>query len=129
MSKGPLSGINRKARNWIAANVDLLQVLIDADEPLPLEAWPEELHGRVLRGAEVDAIRTEVDEDTEYHRHQYDLTPKIEAAVEKKLEDRQTLPCGHFGVRNLGGGRYTCSYDGCDAVHGRTATEEAIVHA
>lgn len=129
MGRGPLSGINRKARNWIAANVDLLKVLVDADEPLPLEAWFEAVHGRVHRGVEVGAIRTQADETIQYYRHRYDLSERVETAVAKKLENRQTLPCGHSGVRNLGGGQYTCSFDGCEATFGRSATEEAIAHA
>lgn len=40
--------------------------------------------------------------------------------VQDTLENQfSPLPCGHAGLRNLGGGEYTCNYGACDVVAGR----------
>lgn len=36
------------------------------------------------------------------------------------------LPCGHHGFTNLGGGRFECQREWCDAEFGREAVEEAL---
>lgn len=129
MSRGPLSGIGKKARNWIGSNIDILAVLVEADGPIPLQAWPEDVRGSVVHAADIGAIKSRIDEDSANRRSEYYLSETVEAVVESRLEDRQTLPCGHSGLRNLGGGRYACSYDGCDEVFLRATAEEAFAHA
>lgn len=44
-------------------------------------------------------------------------------AAAEKHENSTTLPCGHTGMRNLGGGDYSCAFDLCDKVYDRDTVE------
>jgi len=42
------------------------------------------------------------------------------------LEQDNTLPCGHTGFKNLGGGEYTCSTESCEVRYSRGEVAEVF---
>ena len=56
----------------------------------------------------------------------YRTRPGVDEWVSENVAEPTTGPCGHPGVRNLGGGRYTCRLDRCDATFGREAAKAVL---
>lgn len=114
--------------------------------PHPDEAWTTQevdLSHAALRKFEANGIvrrvgttRVEVDfEGDEYTRlDRRPLWRTVAAAyhyVDERIRTadgsaRNTLPCGHQGVRNLGGGEYTCLQDGCSETWDEATARAAL---
>lgn len=59
------------------------------------------------------------DEHTNHPRNVYRTASGVAAWVDQHVEVPETFPCGHQGVRNLGGGRFACGRESCDRVFDR----------
>jgi len=45
----------------------------------------------------------------------YKVPQEIHRGATRIVDKRDVpMPCGHAGIRNLGDGEYSCSFDGCD---------------
>jgi len=121
--------INSAAHSYIRSNPDLFAAVYQP-EPFHLVDLPVDLRtasAHIKRMQQVGIVRR-VGRDPHHseqwgkgtsYRSEWAFTDKGEAVIQEMLEDRDTLPCGHGGVENLGGGEYRCGYDDCDAVHDR----------
>lgn len=53
-------------------------------------------------------------------------TTTLAYEVVQDLSRKSETPCGHSGVRNLGGGEYTCTEESCDNIFDRETAEEVL---
>lgn len=105
------SGLMQGAYAYIKAHIDALNSL-----PPPGATWtrydiPEDARPHLQKLVSDGAIEI-VDNDGEYNRYATD--PDAFQIIEKCDANRQKLLCGHSGIKNIGGGFYTCSHDHCD---------------
>lgn len=97
--------------------------------PAPDERWtrheaPPEVQSMLDRLREADVILT-VERRGNEHPNIYRTHPAAETHIIRQRRATQT-PCGHTGVRNLGDGAYTCSFEGCEATFDRDRAEEVL---
>jgi len=68
----------------------------------------------------------------QYHNNKrlvwvYSWNKPIKEKVEKRLSQRDELPCGHSGFRNLKNGGFECCYDKCDEKFIRQTVIECLL--
>lgn len=57
---------------------------------------------------------------------EYRTKPETYDAIQREHNRRDTLPCGHTGIANLGGDDFGCGFEYCTSVHSRDVVEEVL---
>lgn len=101
--------------------------------PPPSETWarvdaPPIVADRIskLLSNHVIEIEEHHGADTDHDAHLYRTRASAYRYVQEHLDEPTLTPCGHTGVRNLGGGEYTCQDAECDARFDRAAAREVL---
>jgi len=63
---------------------------------------------------------------TDHNAHLYRTRESAYRYATECLDDPTTLDCGHTGIRNLGGGEYTCGREGCPVRVDRATAREVL---
>lgn len=106
------SGLMPGSYAYIRAHIDALR-----DVPPPEETWTwhdvEENIRRHLEKLRADgSVVVEGETDDGYKL--FTVDERAYEIIEECDQQRQTLPCGHTGLKNIGGGLLTCGFDGCE---------------
>lgn len=82
-------------------------------------------HKRLVRAAIVDVVDEVHCEDNARMVKVYQVDPDAREHAEAFAAAQPSLPCGpdHTGFVNLGGGRFGCSAEACEATYDRDAIE------
>ena len=113
------------ARAVLRGNPDAAARLPAPDEPFELADAPDELR-RAFRRFRTHGI-LEVVERPPGGPNCYRTDPAAYAAAREVRAARETLPCGHGGVRNRRGeDGYACSHPGCDASFDRETVADCL---
>jgi len=118
----------KSTHSYVRAHLDLLTELKDREEFVLAELQhTDAVRAEIQHMHDVGVVentRREVrkaqswDGGTAY-RYVWRVTDRARGVIESLQHGRDTLPCGHRGVLNLGGGEYACGYEHCDARHDR----------
>lgn len=118
--------LSRSAASTLRAELDNIAQLLEFDRPVRKSEIEHDGFRltRLERMDIVERVDKQQSESSWYYR--WSLTDQAERYAREILADRDELPCGHSGVRNLAEGGYTCAFDQCDAEFGRETVEEVL---
>lgn len=115
------ASVSQCAHSVLAANKEAAVRLPHPDETYRYADAPAEVQ-RVFRRFREDRIIRHVDTRDETMIYRSD---RRAYHVGQRYTDRDTLPCGHGGFKNLGE-TYTCSEASCDSEHTREDVAEYL---
>jgi len=113
------------ARSVLRGNPDAAARLPPPGEPFRLAAAPGELR-RVFRRFRAHGVLEVVDDPRDGPKR-YRTNPAAFEAAREIRADRDTLPCGHGGLRNRrDGDGYGCGHGDCDARFDRQTVRDCL---
>lgn len=118
------ASVGNGARSVLRGNPDATARLPDPAEPFELADAPDELR-RVFRRFRAHGV-LEVDADPPDGPKRYRTDPAAFEAAREIAAGRETLPCGHGGLRNRRDGGYGCGHADCDARFDRDTVADCL---
>ena len=83
--------------------------------------------GAIRLFSQVGIIQKRGYADEEAYAHYWETKQGVHEWLEKRLENRDTTPCGHStGIRTIEPGTYTCTYEDCDCRMSRDEAKQVI---
>src|SRR6056297_2396461 len=112
------------ARSVLRGNPDATARLPAPDEPFALADAPDELR-RAFRRFRSHGV-VEVVERPPGGPNRYRTDPGAFEVAREIAAARETLPCGHGGLRNRRGDGYACGHADCDARFDRETVADCL---
>lgn len=112
------------ARSVLRGNPDATARLPAPDEPFALADAPDELRGAFRQFRNHGVV--EVVERPPGGPNRYRTDPGAFAAAREIAAARETLPCGHGGLRNRRGDGYGCGHPDCDERFDRETVADCL---
>lgn len=105
------SGLPSGSYHYIRGHLDALTEL-----PPPEERWTyhdisDSIHTHLQKLRADGSVVVEGETDDGYKL--FSVDERAYQIIKECSQARETLPCGHTGVKNIGDGLLTCGFDGC----------------